>query len=183
MRNSDDIHNKKKDFHELFANVAATGCSLQICHIAASCGMKCNLNLVLEMIDRLNEKGCVSQPIAMRVWMVMRWRCGGGVFPVCVWCMVVLAVYTMAMANLFLVCFWFFTFAVAISPQSSTRMWTKKSMTHPLWCLFTGEHWSGALNPLPLEGEPAHPANVQLGSVSNYLCCFMLTCAYSDDLS
>lgn len=54
--------------------------------------MKCNLNLVLEMIDRLNEKGCVSQAIAMRVWMVMRWRCGGGVFPVCVWCMVVLAV-------------------------------------------------------------------------------------------
>ena len=45
----------RTDFHELFANVAATGCSLQICHIAASCGMKCNLNLVLEMIDRLGS--------------------------------------------------------------------------------------------------------------------------------
>lgn len=98
--------------------------------------------------------------------------------------------YTTVMANLFFVCiyiyccyFGFLLLQLRYHRRAVLVRGQKKSMTHPLWCLFTGEHWSGALNPLPLEGEPAHPANVQLGSVSNYLCCFMLTCAYYDDSS
>ena len=45
------------DFQEVFADAAASGASLQICHIAASCGMKCDFGLVLEMIDDLNARG------------------------------------------------------------------------------------------------------------------------------
>ena len=104
--------------------------------------------------------------------------------------------YTMVMTNLFfclyiyiyiyiyiLLLFWFLLLQLRHHRRAVLVRGPKKMMTHPLWCLFTGEHWSGALKPLPLEGGPAHPANVQLGSVSNYLCCFMLTCAYSDDAS
>jgi imidazolonepropionase-like amidohydrolase len=52
----DDI----KDFTELFADAAASGAALQICHIAASCGMKCDFGLVLEMIDELNARGAAD---------------------------------------------------------------------------------------------------------------------------
>jgi hypothetical protein len=47
------------DFHELFADAAASGCSLQLCHLAASCGKKVDLALVLEMMDGLCARaGC-----------------------------------------------------------------------------------------------------------------------------
>jgi len=44
------------DFHEMFANAAASGASLHICHINSSAGVL-NLPLIFEMIEGLNKHG------------------------------------------------------------------------------------------------------------------------------
>eukprot|EP01065_Artemidia_motanka_P016556 TRINITY_DN20200_c0_g1_i2.p1 TRINITY_DN20200_c0_g1~~TRINITY_DN20200_c0_g1_i2.p1 ORF type:complete len:333 (+),score=95.46 TRINITY_DN20200_c0_g1_i2:609-1607(+) len=78
------IHNRGEmmqlsDMHELFADAAATGAPLQICHIASSCGKAVSLSLVLEMIDALNSRGidvtCEQYPYTAGMT-----RLDGGVF-------------------------------------------------------------------------------------------------------
>ena len=49
--------NDMTDFHEMYANAAASGCSLHLCHVNSSCSGKVNLPLVLEMMDDLNQQG------------------------------------------------------------------------------------------------------------------------------
>lgn len=79
------VHNRGEmaqlsDMHELFADAAATGASLQICHIASSCGQNVSLPLTLEMMDRLNERGAADVSCEMYPYTAGMTNLKSGVF-------------------------------------------------------------------------------------------------------
>lgn len=81
------VHNRGEmaqlsDMHELFADAAATGASLQICHIASSCGQNVSLPLTLEMMDRLNERGAADVSCEMYPYTAGMTNLKSGVFKV-----------------------------------------------------------------------------------------------------
>ncbi|CAK0843484.1 unnamed protein product [Prorocentrum cordatum] len=79
------VHNRGEmrqlsDMHEVFADAAATGASLVVCHIASSTGNNVNLPLTLEMIDRLNERNAADITCEQYPYTAGMTRLESGVF-------------------------------------------------------------------------------------------------------
>lgn len=74
------------DFHEMFANAAASGASLHICHINSSGGVL-NLPLIFEMIEGLNSHGidvtAVLHQLAIRSTRLIGGSDAGGLLVYC----------------------------------------------------------------------------------------------------
>eukprot|EP01062_Namystynia_karyoxenos_P074240 TRINITY_DN71106_c0_g1_i1.p1 TRINITY_DN71106_c0_g1~~TRINITY_DN71106_c0_g1_i1.p1 ORF type:complete len:523 (+),score=131.79 TRINITY_DN71106_c0_g1_i1:70-1638(+) len=79
------VHNRGEmvqlsDMHELFADAAATGAALQICHLASSCGRGVDMGLCLEMIDALNARGAADVSCEQYPYTAGLTRLDSGVF-------------------------------------------------------------------------------------------------------